>query len=313
MSRIRKQPIKTLTGARKSGFTMVEVMLAIACISILLIAVVILINSLISIYRKGTTVKAVNNVGRSLVENFTSAINVAPPVDTIDLCEGYATNNLVDCRASRAYKFIFQANYDADGHQQNGIFCTGNYSYVWNTYYGLKEGDGSTLSLIYLDTSNEEKKIPGNQLRLVRVQDPSYRVCTSVVDKNYNSTLTPSTAIDITKVATGGGTGNLIDNPIPNPETGILNSFEADLAFGEFTIFPISQDAVTLRTFMSGTFILTTVRGDVDTMASGDYCQAGINKFHGNEGDSGSIFDLGAEFNYCAINKFNFAARTAGL
>lgn len=304
---------KTLAEARKSGFTMVEVMLAIACISILMIAVVILINNLISIYRKGTTVKAVNSVGRSLVENFTSAITVAPPVDTIDLCENYATNNLAECRASRAYKFIFQANYDADGHQQNGVFCTGNYSYIWNTYYGLKAGDSNMLSLVYLSTDNEEKNIPGDQLRLVRIQDPSYRVCTSIVDKNYNSTLAPNTVIDITEVATGGGSGTLIDNPIPNPETGILNTFETDLAFGEFTVFPISQDAVTLRTFISGTFILTTVRGDVDTMASGDYCQAGINKFHGDVGDSGSTFDLGAEFNYCAINKFNFAARTAGL
>ena len=67
---------------------------------------------------------------------------------------------------------------------------------------------------------------------------------------------------------------------------------------------------------MSGTFILATLRGDIDIMRSGDYCSLGtqFEDKNGNMvGDTSSLNNLGSEFNYCAINKFNFAARTAGV
>lgn len=61
-------------------------------------------------------------------------------------------------------------------------------------------------------------------------------------------------------------------------------------------------------------FILATMRGGVDIMRSGDYCSPHmIDEITGESDDSGNILTLGAEFNYCAINKFNFAARTAGI
>ena len=84
----------------------------------------------------------------------------------------------------------------------------------------------------------------------------------------------------------------------------------------ELTMFPISQDQVTLRSFFAGTFILATNNGDVNIVRSGDYCSMdgkGLNIDADKETDAaGNVQSLGSGFNYCGINKFNFAARTAG-
>ena len=93
-------------------------------------------------------------------------------------------------------------------------------------------------------------------------------------------------------------------NRIARPTDSYLNAFDLDLLLYELTIQPLSQDSITLRTYMTGNFILATARGGIDITASGDYCQ---------NSETSSLDNLGAEFNYCAINKFNFAARTAGV
>lgn len=94
------------------------------------------------------------------------------------------------------------------------------------------------------------------------------------------------------------------------PQEGFLESSESNtnLDLYEFVIFPASQDAVTLRAFFAGSFILATNNGTVNIVRGGEYCDPtsyGVDT-------SGNLFDLGSGFNYCGINKFNFAARTAG-
>ncbi len=61
--------------------------------------------------------------------------------------------------------------------------------------------------------------------------------------------------------------------------------------------------------FFSGTFILATNNGDVNIVRTGDYCDPHSTN---TDGATGSPLNLGSGFNYCGINKFNFAARTAG-
>ena len=306
MSHRNHQP--KLTHRTQSGFTMVELSITLAFLALLLISIAVITTNIIAIYQKGMTLKAVNSVGRGLVEELTTAINTAPSVDTTSLCNSLAGDDAAACRSDNAFKYVYQANYNSAGQQYNGVFCTGYYSYIWNTYYGVDSGN--TLSLRYL--SNTDGSTPTiDAPRLIRVEDRTYRVCSAVmVPNSYTSTFasTSSATIDITKLA---GSTN-VTNPIPEPQSGMLNEFDLDLMLYEFTIFPISQDAVTLRTYMAGTFILATLRGDVDITRSGDYCQVGTTP-DGTTSEGSSANDLGSEFNYCAINKFNFAARTAGV
>lgn len=298
-----------LTAHSRSGFTMVELSITLAFLAVLLISIAIITTNIISIYQKGMTIKAVNSVGRGLIEELTTGINTAPSVDTTSLCNSLANASAEDieaCLEDSAFKYVYQATYNAEGQQYNGIFCTGYYSYIWNTYYGVDSGH--TLNLRYLpNTGGSAQTIEAP--RLLRVEDRTYRVCSTAMEsRRYRSTLTSNATLDITTLAVNTS----LANRIPEPQSGMLSEFDLDLMLYEFTVFPISQDAVTLRTYMAGTFILATLRGDVDITRSGDYCTVG-NISGGSFSDNSSSYDLGSEFNYCAINKFNFAARTAGV
>lgn len=296
--------------AEKSGFTMVELTLTMAFVGVLMITIAIITTNIVTIYQKGLTLKAVNSVGRGLIDEFTSGINVAPSVDTTSLCNSLvnvrdypeAFNN---CQKDHAFKYIYQSNVNqTTGEQLSGVFCTGRYSYIWNTFYG--EEYGQKLKLVYNDLGGNRQVL--ENFRLARFEDRNYRACSSVTSADYRSQLTPTSEINIQTLA-GSTSSNPLKIYTPEPTQGMLEEFDLDLTLYELTIFPVSQDSVTLRTYMSGTFILATLRGDVDIMRSGDYCN--VNPANG-EG-AGSIDNLGSEFNYCAINKFNFAARTAGV
>ncbi len=333
---ISKLKIRQLKTEEKSGFTLVEFSLVTAFMAVLLIAVAIITASIIQLYQKGLTIKAVNSVGRGLIDEFIGSVNAAPAVDTSSLCRSYLTgaDNIEDCERDHAYKFVYQqrtANRSTPGEssagegadntlqaQLGGVFCTGKYSYVWNTYYGL-EGGRKPLRIRYLDQGGADKYFPSNdndnkddKLRLFRFPDETYRLCSTLIntssynnDANWNDGV-----IDIRKLANGN------PNKLKEePQAGFLSSFNLDLVLYEFVIFPISQDWVTQRTFMSGTFILATERGNINIERSGNYCDIHHLTAGDNIGsdDTGNILDVGAEFNYCAINRFNFAARTAGM
>jgi len=288
----------------------------------LLISIAIVTINIVSIYQKGLALKAVNNVGRSLIEELTTSINSAPAVDTTSLCNHLASDsgdgpiyypNPAECVADKAYHYIYNDRFDDQGNQYSGVFCTGNYSYLWNTRYGLNgtpndKNSSRTLTLKYRNESNAIVTV-GNPSassdsdrpqRLIRVQDRTYRVCSAFLQKQDEDRYgTGNWELDITNEAKNGTI-----NSIPTPTNGYLDAFDLDLLLYEFTVQPISQDAITLRTYMTGNFILATDRGGIDITTTGDYCQ---------NSETSQLDNLGAEFNYCAINKFNFAARTAGV
>ncbi len=304
--KLKKLFTKKTSPDAKPGFTVVEITLVMAFIGLLLIAIATIFVNISAMYQKGLTLKTINSVGRNLVSELTTAINSAPSVDSVSLCNTISEPYRADCLDDGAYKFIYQdltAPYqDPITHansniQQAGIFCTGDYSYVWNTYYGLHpEGNGLTIRYNNGNTLSDFK--------LVRFKDRTYRACSVSVADNYDLNLGHS--IDISKLANG------MPNTISDVQDGFLQTSEQDIDLDlyELTIFPISQDSVTLRAFFSGTFILATEKGDVSVTRSGDYCDV---TNQGGAGDgSGNLLDLGSNFNYCGINRFNFAARTTG-
>jgi len=317
-----KTQTQTKLASAKAGFTIIELMLAMTFVATLLISIAIVTINIVSIYQKGLALKAVNNVGRSLIEELTTSINSAPAVDTTSLCNHLASNSgggpiyyrdPAECVADHAYRYIYNDRFDDQNNQYSGVFCTGNYSYLWNTRYGLNgtpdnSNSSRTLTLRYLNESGSAVTVgdPGASTgsdrpeRLIRIQDRTYRVCSAFLQQQTADPYgTGNWELDITKEAK-----NDTENRIPTPTNGYLNAFDLDLLLYEFTIQPISQDAITLRTYMTGNFILATDRGSIDITATGDYCQ---------NSETSQLDNLGAEFNYCAINKFNFAARTAGV
>lgn len=301
----------------RKGFTIVEVTIVTAFVAMLLIAITALITQTTAIYQKGLTLKAIDAVGRNLVVEFTTAINAAPSVDATSLCNMFLSNDGArqDCLEDNAFNYVYQSYGDdhyvdpitkSEGPvQYYGVLCTGDYSYVWNTYYG--QNGGSTVSVDYnyktgATTHNETK----NDFKLTRFKDTAYLACSNNVNQNYQVTDNFKLNHKINMRATANGNFNeMTDDSF---QGGFLDASNVTLALYELTLFPISQDAVTLRSFFAGTFILATERGDVSIVRSGDYC----NPNDTTDGAMGGTLNLGSNFSYCGINKFNFAARTAG-
>ena len=81
----------------------------------------------------------------------------------------------------------------------------------------------------------------------------------------------------------------------------LINRDEIDLAIYSFKITPATQSIRTKQAFLSASFILATLRGGVNIMSNGDFCQGeGVDEFKSDD------------FAYCAVNKFNFSMRTGG-
>lgn len=318
------------SSSTKSGFTIVEVSLAMAFIAALLITIALTISGIMTTFQKGVTLKSVNNVGRNLISEFTTAINTAPSIDSTSLCNVYATGNVDDCIRDGAFKYIFQERVGTtvdtatgvtspQGVQYFGLLCTGKYTYAWNTYHGIENKQYLTINY-KTSTSGPTLSVPASPdpadkktyFRLIRFEDTTYNACAQNVDSSYNikpefsSTSYPNPVINMTTLANG------VPTKIATPQDGYLESSESDvnLDLYEFVIFPISQDVVTLRSFFSGTFILATNNGDVNITRTGDYCDPKAAGYE--EGQTSSQLNLGSGFSYCGINKFNFAARTAG-
>lgn len=259
----------------KKGFTLIELSLAIAFISILLITIAILTINVISVYQKGIALKAVNSTGRELISDFTAAVSSSSSTKL------------------PAYEQIFQerkGNVNINGKTVNtqvaGAFCSGNYSYLWNSGYILnKKSTEPATELVYLDESGARRTT--SNFRLLKIEDSTRAVCHSQDGKvSISSTY---------NIQTVDGKENRIADPIE-----LLSSTEDDLAIYNLYVFNPTQNVTTKHTFYSATFILATLRGDVDITATGDYC---TNK---------SAANLSTDFAYCAINKFNFSIRATG-
>lgn len=301
----------------KSGFTIIEVSLVTAFMAMLMIAIATVTTSISALYRKGITLKAVNSVGRNIVSELTTSINAAPSIDSLSLCYSLLPSDANNreseaqrqCIADNAYKFIYQSwegpfKDEATGIegpvQYGGVLCTGDYSYVWNTYYGQEKE--KLYSVTYWDGEKTDTK---EGFKLLRFTDKTYLACSTNISKT-SYTVEDRHNIDITELRNGA------KNKVTDFQDNYLEISDIALDLYELTIFPVSQDSVTLRSYFSGTFILATVRGDVNIVRGGDYCNVDDYSYQGANPTASNLLDLGSEFNYCGINKFNFAARTAG-
>lgn len=157
---------------KQSGFTLIELMLAMGFVSVLLIAIAMTVIQIGNIYNHGLTLKDVNQAGRSLASELQRSIAESSPFDI---------NSGVESR------YIQQG---APGNYWGGRLCVGQYSYIWN--YGkaldiaLKTGDTSRLN-VYLGSTN--------QIRFVKVVDPNANYCSETSKK-----IDPTNAIELLNV-----------------------------------------------------------------------------------------------------------------
>ena len=283
-----------MESSTKKGFTLVELSLAIVFISILLLTIGFLTVHITSVYQKGLAMKAVNATAKELIDDVSRSIAGSPVRSASSLClEKYSggsnpSSAYTDCVNDNARKMIYQQRYGLVSINKktpqlvptNGVFCTGRYSYIWNTAYVLNPDNYENKG----DPVHFRGKFNGDQnYRLKKVADFGRKLCLSHMDTDryaYNSSAEYSINGNPTSV-------ELLDNS------------ENDLAIYDFNIFKPTIHHLTSSAFYSGTFILATLRGGIDINSTGNFCSNPENS-------------LSTDFSYCAINKFNFSMQAAG-
>jgi len=303
----------------KKGFTIVELSLSIGFIAVLSIIVVVMISNAVSAYHKGLVLNQINTVGMSLVDDMRTVVQDSPARSVASECSGIYTDS-TDCEADAAMSFIFMERYAGVKIGNNaatnvpvyGVFCTGAYSYIWNSGYWFNDSDykmqNNTLSaaqLVYRVTGSTSNQTKSN-FKLLKVPDDERLVCKAAAGVNEEGAS-----------ATGGRTGGEyrkssdhevmpskidITSGVIDAEPEDLLAENSNLAIYDLVTVEPAENVISGNMFYAVSFILGTVQGGINVSATGDYCTA-----------PGDLQNSGIEnFDYCAINKFNFAATANG-
>lgn len=303
------------------GFTLVELALAMAFVGVLSISIVLIISNTVTAYQRGLTLTRVNSVGTDLVNDMRLSISNSSARGIADICEASIFKTGVDsdslaplgtadrerCKEDNAYKYTYVVHEKDLGGEKKipiyGAFCTGDYSYIWNSGYfvsddGMNLSDGEWVKLRYLsgEGNTEVTYNGGKYFRLIKVRDSGKTVCVamrntgSVGGSKYSDETT--NIVIVSNIGSGRLEG---DEPIDLlPSDGGNN-----LAF--YDLF-VAQPAVSVsddNLFYSVSFVLGTTTGGADILAKGNSCAAPQDLVSGSS-------------NYCAINKFNFAIQVNG-
>ena len=140
---------------RQKGFTIVEVTLVMAFVSVLILAVIFVTVYTGKMYAKGVTLKSLNQVGRDVSDMIRRDMTAANPTRVKYIQTGVAP-------------------------LQVGRLCMGNVSYVWNTTALLNAGPSAP----------KMKRADGKDAHLVRVVDTSSKYCTAAGAGGYPMAIT---------------------------------------------------------------------------------------------------------------------------
>ncbi len=276
----------------KKAFTIVEISLAMTFLAVLLVAIATLIMRITGIYQKGLTLRSINSAGTEIIEDMTRTVGAASyllDVNNSVVGDNGAVkyedeNNNVD---KYYYAYTNRGQQYSGGKFVNaqlyGVFCTGSYSYVWNTAQTLRQDTfkGLTVSV------GGENKHP----KFAKIYDPEQASC-----RGDNSVATQGQA--------HGASGATISLANESYYTDLIGEDELDISMYEFNVTPVTQSSITKQSFVSANFILATTKGGVNINSNGDFCRG--------EGHEYSEEYNNSDFNYCAVNKFSFSVRTGG-
>lgn len=137
---------------KRQGFTLIELMLSMAFLSVLLIAIAMTVIQIGSIYNRGLTLKDVNQAGGALASELQRTI---------------ANSSAFDVTVGEVgSQYIVQ--------DWGGRLCLGQYSYIWNYGKAIQVGDEARLNLY----SNSD-----NRIRFIKVADSNSIYCTETAKK----------------------------------------------------------------------------------------------------------------------------------
>lgn len=306
------------------GFTLVELSLSLVFISVLSLTVAYIINDTISSYRKGVVLKQVNTAGSALVDDLRASIQNSSSKSVKDDCSivygdlyksgGASAGRNCETDGGKGFVFIrIKANVKGKNGKSDlanvpvfGAFCTGDYSYIWNSgYFFNEEGGGYEAEGVEAATLKfkSDGKIKESKMcsksgtvmtcsgfRLLKIKDESRSVCVAAVGSSYKPNLA-SPKFDIVDNSEA-----VSEEPVDLLASDGINE---GLSLYDLYVTVPAESMAKNNLFYSVSFVLGTINGGINIKATGGACA--------------TPEDYGTEnFDYCAINKFNFAAQATG-
>ena len=151
----------------------------------------------------------------------------------------------------------------------------------------------------------------GNRLtpRLLRFTDPERSACKQLIAQTSLAGANKYPTGEL--ISAGGGitlsglnledSVELISSDSVSDDANFSRA-EAPLALYDLYLAPLAATPNNDKLFYSGSFILATISGGVNIMTASNHCQIPDDAGYSTSG-----------FNYCAVNKFNFAAQSSNV
>ena len=302
-----------------AGFTIVELSLSLVFISTLSLTVVVVLANAISSYHKSITLNQVNTVGTSLVDDIRLATQQSSPRKIENMCERVYANDLnssgyKNCITDGGRGFVNVTRYSwvkdkgqserSENVPMYGALCTGTYSYIWNSGYLFNTAEyenGLGNDGVTLKYNGDKEK---NGFRLLKVNDPERAVCIAAVrvrnnrvESSYDKNSIPNVLnVSLKDLVRKDETINVNEEPVE-----LLSTQEGGLVIYDLMTTVSEQAGVSKNLFYYTSFILGTTQGGMNITTNGSFCEAPSEYSGASE-----------NFDYCAINKFNFAALATG-
>lgn len=319
-------PISRHHNTTHHGFTLIELALSIAFIGILSITIALIINDTIATYRRGLTLSQVNTVGMDLVDDMRAAIQNSSSKSLASECQSLYEetdddNNLRGkCSTDGGKNLVSVTKYATvtirngttlENAPVYGALCTGTYSYIWNSGYFFDaqrylvgdNGNQSPATVKYKNSENTDitEGSTDNPFKLLKIEDKNRAVCAYSMS---NGSVVDNTYISSDPLSGHNGTFDITESNeiISEKPVRLLAEDSNDTSLAIYNLeasAPVESDANN-GMFYYISFILGTVDGGVNIMGKGNFCA------------TPSDYE-DANFDYCAINKFNFAAQATGV
>lgn len=303
---------------------MIELALSMIFIGILSITVVLLIQNLTASYRRGLILNQINTVGMDLVDDFRISVQNATSDPVTRMCEiyyEYGSTNREKCVKDHAESFVSvtkMANVSINGASLGqmpvyGAFCTGTYTYVWNTgYFESTDVDTRTVSGASPVTVGTQVSSTGGvtekykDFRLLKVYDDERSICvnamkaqdTSVGGNNYVSINEPGKYINSRVPTQFVLDAAMVDENGDDAVELLKRNDASDLVIYDLYVAKPALSSTRQNLFYAAQFILGTRRGGINVTKAGNSCKPPSDDY--------------SELEYCAINKFNFAVMAGG-
>lgn len=287
----------------KKAFTIVETLLSMAGLSIIILIIGYMILQIINTYQKGISLRDVNKTADQIINDMQSAI-----VESGGIKCAFKENNKDGIMTTKSGVGETCASlYETDKTKISAItgaaLCTGRYSYIWNYGDALQKIDKIA------DPSDKESamkklfryKKPDGSIKLVRmikIEDLESAYCSngSPLRSGLPDVISEN---DI----------NLSDNSKINE---LIESNERQLALHSFLVSRTSSDQITNQSLYEVEFVLGTFNNDLLLTSDAqckNYKQATTAKVRSDGSQDTSELVARLDLSYCAVNKFNFAAR----